>query len=188
MKLKYYLRGMGIGIIVTTIILAISFSHREVEISDEEIMARAAALGMVMQQEDKEPDATEAQEVMDAEPDAEAETEPVTDADTNTNVDTENEINTEQEADMESEGQDEEVAAVNSVDNGTYRLVIQRGDVCRVVCETLAENGVIDDAESLRAYLFELGYANSLSIGVYDIPYGLTMEEVAQIIMAGPLE
>lgn len=186
MKLKYYLRGMGIGIIVTTIILAISFSRREVEISDEEIMARAAALGMVMQQKDEEPDITEEQEYMDAEPDAE--TEPASDADIAANVSTEDEINTEQEADTELGVPDEKTAAEGSEGNGTYRLVIQRGDVCRVVCETLAENGVIDDAEALRAYLFELGYANSLSIGAYDIPYGLTMEDVAQIIMAGPLE
>lgn len=186
MKLKYYLRGMGIGIIVTTIILAISFSRREVEISDEEIMARAATLGMVMQQEDEEPDVTEEQDNMDAEPDAESE--PATDAGISASVSTEDEMSTEQEEDTELGLQDEDTSVANSESNDTYQLVIKRGDVCRVVCETLAENGVIDDAESLRAYLFELGYANSLSIGAYDIPYGLTMEEVAQIIMAGPLE
>ena len=47
MKLKYYLRGLGIGIIVTTVILAVSFSKKEIKMSDEEIMARAAQLGMV---------------------------------------------------------------------------------------------------------------------------------------------
>ena len=50
MKLKYYLRGLGIGIIVTTVILAVSFSKKEIKMSDEEIMARAAQLGMVMQE------------------------------------------------------------------------------------------------------------------------------------------
>ncbi len=44
MKLKYYLRGLGIGIIVTTVILAVSFSKKEIKMSDEEIMARAAGL------------------------------------------------------------------------------------------------------------------------------------------------
>ena len=29
MKLKYYLRGLGIGMIVTALILGISFSHRQ---------------------------------------------------------------------------------------------------------------------------------------------------------------
>lgn len=184
MKLKYYLRGMGIGIIVTTIILAISFSHREVEISDEEVMARAAVLGMVMQKEDAESD-------MNTDTDMDADT----GADVDTDVSTELEMNTEADVDTESILQDDEAGAdepeantQTSGVNDTYRLVIQKGDVCRVVCESLAENGVIDDAEALREYLFKLGYANSISIGAYDIPYGLTMEEVAEIIMAGPLE
>lgn len=184
MKLKYYLRGMGIGIIVTTIILAISFSHREVEISDEEVMARASSLGMVMQQEDRESDVTEAQGDADTELNVETDT----DVGVGANVGTEAEISTEQNADTEMDLQDEEPDTVVDEQTGIYRLVIQKGDVCRVVCETLAENGVIDDAEALRTYLFKLGYANSINTGAYDIPYGLTMEEVAQIIMAGPLE
>lgn len=172
MKLKYYLRGMGIGIIVTTIILAVSFSHREVEISDEEVMARAAVLGMVMQKEDAETDVN---------------TDIGTGVDAGGDVSTEPDINTEADVDTESGLQDDVAVTDESEVNGAYRLVIQKGDVCRVVCETLEENGVIADAEALREYLFKLGYANSISTGAYDIPYGLTMEEVAQIIMAGPL-
>lgn len=169
MKLKYYLRGMGIGIIVTTIILAISFSRREVEISDEEIMARAATLGMVMQKEDleqtEEDDNTEAEE-----PHSEEDMSIVEDV-------TEDEI-------------EEDSVAANGLDvqEGSYRLVIQKGDVCRTVCEDLAANGVISDAEVFRGYLFEIGYANNMRTGEYDIPYGLTAEEVADILQAGPNE
>lgn len=169
MKLKYYLRGMGIGIIVTTIILAISFSRREVEISDEEIMARAAILGMVMQKEDleqtEEDDNTEAEE-----PHSEEDMSIVEDV-------TEDEI-------------EEDSVAANGLDvqEGSYRLVIQKGDVCRTVCEDLAANGVISDAEVFRGYLFEIGYANNMRTGEYDIPYGLTAEEVADILQAGPNE
>ena len=52
MKLKYYLRGLGIGIIVTTVILMISFPGKEEKLTDEEIIARAKQLGMVMPEED----------------------------------------------------------------------------------------------------------------------------------------
>ena len=49
MKLKYYLRGIGIGMIVTTIILMIAFAvHKEQPLTDEEIRMRATELGMVM--------------------------------------------------------------------------------------------------------------------------------------------
>ena len=54
MKLKYYLRGLGIGIIVTTILLMIAFALHKPTMSDADIIARAKQLGMVMP-EDEEP-------------------------------------------------------------------------------------------------------------------------------------
>ena len=47
MKLKYYLRGIGIGVIVTTLILMIAYGQHKVELTDAEIIRRAEALGMV---------------------------------------------------------------------------------------------------------------------------------------------
>ena len=45
MKLKYYLRGLGIGMAVTAIVLSLSFAGRGKELSDAEIIARAKELG-----------------------------------------------------------------------------------------------------------------------------------------------
>ena len=48
MKIKYYLRGLGVGIIVTTIILTISLHGKQKDIDDfpaEEIIAKATMLG-----------------------------------------------------------------------------------------------------------------------------------------------
>ena len=47
MKLKYYLRGMGIGIILTAIVMGFALGGRKATISDAEIIERAKALGMV---------------------------------------------------------------------------------------------------------------------------------------------
>lgn len=47
MKLKYYLRGLGIGILVTAVILGIT--GKDGTMSDEEIKLRAKELGMVEQ-------------------------------------------------------------------------------------------------------------------------------------------
>lgn len=47
MKLKSYLRGLGLGMIVTTIILVLAFRARNKEMTDAEIIARAQQLGMV---------------------------------------------------------------------------------------------------------------------------------------------
>ncbi len=49
MKLKYYLRGMGIGIILTAIVMGFALGGRRGTLSDAEIIKRAKALGMVEQ-------------------------------------------------------------------------------------------------------------------------------------------
>lgn len=48
MKLKYYLRGLGIGIVVTALLMGIAMKDNG-KMSDEEIKARATELGMVEQ-------------------------------------------------------------------------------------------------------------------------------------------
>ena len=47
MKLKYYLRGMGIGIILTAIVMGFALGGRKTTISDAEVIERAKALGMI---------------------------------------------------------------------------------------------------------------------------------------------
>lgn len=55
MRFKYYLRGCGLGILFTSIVLTVAFHTRGVkEISDEEVIRRAEALGMVMDEESEE--------------------------------------------------------------------------------------------------------------------------------------
>lgn len=52
MKLKYYLRGVGTGIILTAVILSISYhATSKSRFTDTEIMKRAEELGMVEQSE-----------------------------------------------------------------------------------------------------------------------------------------
>ncbi|MCR4739656.1 MAG: hypothetical protein K5886_05260 [Lachnospiraceae bacterium] len=47
MKLGYYLRGLGIGIIVTALLMGFTLSTRTGSMSDEDVKKRAAELGMV---------------------------------------------------------------------------------------------------------------------------------------------
>jgi hypothetical protein len=152
MKLKYYLRGLGIGIITTTIILAISFRGYEPALSDEEIMVRAVDLGMVMSHIDETQDT---------------------------------EIPDEVKADPVIEESHTEDLSKNS---DSYRLVIESGEVARDVCNELADVGIIDDAESFRMYLREIGIASYLTIGTYNIPYGADFEEIGTVLKSGPLE
>lgn len=47
MNLKYYLRGLGVGIVVTAVIMGIALGGKKQELSNEEIKERAKELGMV---------------------------------------------------------------------------------------------------------------------------------------------
>lgn len=47
MKLKYYMRGLGIGMVVTAFILSVVIDKDTKTMSDDEVIARAKQLGMV---------------------------------------------------------------------------------------------------------------------------------------------
>ena len=191
MKLKYYLRGLGIGIIVTTILLMIAFALHKPTMSDADIIARAKQLGMVMPEDEEPLQATETTESTEvtavpeteaAQIEAAANTEEPVTADETENPESEM-TDTEVATEVSSEANEENNTAVNAA---PYTLVVNRGDVCRIVCENLQANGVVDDAEAFRKFLGQKGFASSISVGSYSIPYGLDYEEIYQILKLGP--
>jgi hypothetical protein len=68
LKLKYYLRGLGIGIIVTTLIFAISIKSRGGIMTDDRVVERAKELGMVIPTTDD--DGTDTTETTEPEEDS----------------------------------------------------------------------------------------------------------------------
>ena len=200
MKLKYYLRGLGIGIIVSTIILMVSFSTRNEEISDQEVIERAEALGMMFPEENIFGNT-------ETEVDTEVSTEMSTEVSTEvgTEISTENSVenvgannaeavdhnDTEENSSEEisnsagtvTDTSDENVA--DSQDN-KFVLSITYGDSCRMVCEKLQVGGVIENSEELRTYLYNVGYAQSIVVGDYEVPYGASYEEIHRILAEGP--
>ena len=62
MKFKYYLRGAGVGILVTTLIFVIALALHSPDISDDEIISRAKQLGMVMAEDSTDGDETISEE------------------------------------------------------------------------------------------------------------------------------
>lgn len=47
MNLKYYLRGLGLGIVMTAVIMGITAPDKERNLTDEEIVEKAKTLGMI---------------------------------------------------------------------------------------------------------------------------------------------
>lgn len=184
MKLKYYLRGLGIGIIVTTIILVSCFSIQKPKMTDAQIIEKATQLGMIMPEQDSA---------------VAAETETTEPEETQQMTTEEVQQETEQQTEVKEQTTEEAQLAAPSEDAGNaeneeptqqepFTLVVNRGDVCRTMCENLAANGVIDDSEGLRKYLSEVGYASFISAGTYQIPYHASYEEITNILKAGPME
>ena len=125
---------------------------------------------------------TEAAQIEEQATEAAANTEEPVTADETENPESEM-TDTEVATEVSSEANEENNTAVNAA---PYTLVVNRGDVCRIVCENLQANGVVDDAEAFRKFLGQKGFASSISVGSYSIPYGLDYEEIYQILKLGP--
>ena len=188
MKLKYYMRGLGIGILITTIVL--SFGGKKENLSDKEIMARARELGMVMKEEtddnqleevlekslDKEntesDDVKEENDTVDIEGPSEDET--VTDAlepsEGENVVDASEPSEGEPVVDVSESSEEETDIDVSEPSENDITFTIARGMSSRQVSELLAEKGLIDDAVDFDNYIKRQGKAGVIKIGVYTLP------------------
>lgn len=190
MKLKYYLRGLGIGIIVTTIILVSCFSMQKPKMTDAQIIEKASQLGMIMPEQDSvvaaETETTEPEETQQKNEQQVAAEEAQQETEQQTEVPKEQAT---EETQQDAPSEDTENAeSEEPAQQEPFTLVVNRGDVCRTMCENLAANGVIDDSEGLRKYLSEVGYASFISAGTYQIPYHASYEEITNILKAGPMD
>lgn len=189
MKLKYYLRGLGIGMIVTALILGISFSNRQDQTSqimtDDQIRERAAELGMVdsseltlaaLQNSEKQP--------------TEGTPEETTQTQEQNNIEAEPETTQESEATTEPEPKKTagpETTAEPEVTEAPQRtqtasITIQRGDDSGSASRRLYEAGLVENAKAFDNYLCNNGYSRSINPGTYEIAPGTSEEEIAKII------
>lgn len=196
MKLKYYLRGLGIGMIVTALILGISFSHRQGQetqtLTDDQIRERAEQLGMVdsseltlaalqnsVQQAQENTEKTEAS----PEPDTEETTttsEPETTVAPENTAEPETTAAPENTVEPEATPQPETIAASEA--SQTVTVTVKKGASSGSVSNRLQEAGLVEDAKSFDNYLCNNGYSRSINPGTYEIIPGTSEEEIAKII------
>ena len=200
MKLKYYLRGLGIGMAVTALILGISFSGRQGQeaqtLTDEQIRERASELGMVdsseltlaalqnsaQTQTTMEPEVTEEPETM-TEPEATAEPETTTEpeATAEPEMTTEPEVTAEPEMTTEPEAT-EAPELITAPEQSQTTITIKKGSDSGSVSRMLYEAGLVENAKAFDNYLCNNGYSRSISPGIYEIAPGTSEEEIAKII------
>jgi len=157
------------------------FSDREpLPLTDAEIKAKAAALGMV------EPDSmrlSASDEASEEEKDpgdssgAKQEETPAA-AQTEAPSQTPSAVPTEAPA-TEPEA---EAASIPSAESGSIIFTIRSGVSSDTVCSQLEEDGLVESAAAFDQFLINNGYSRKISAGEYEIPVGATEEEIAKII------
>ena len=194
MKLKYYLRGLGIGILVTALIMGIS-AGRIKQMSDEEVRARARELGMVESttlsnlglQSNKETETGDLIEEKSDETKNETEateTEPtdseVVETETANSQVTEAETTDGQVVETEPAGPSFDETVTDDVQVVT--ITIASGESSVTVSNSLEKAGLVESASSYDKYLCSNGYDKKIITGTYHIPMGSTHEDIAKVI------
>ena len=177
MKLKYYLRGLGIGILVTAAILTIVY-HTKGSMSDSQIKKRAAQLGMVMASTE---DDTLFAQTTQADTTIE-ETGTISVEETTTVVETTEAVTeapTEKPTEAPTEAPTEkptEPAAAKAV------LTISPGMYSESVSAELARLGIITNQKEFNSYLVNNGYAERIQTGDFKVKADMSYDEIARII------
>lgn len=205
MKFKYYLRGIGIGIIFASIIFLIAYNdNKPSRLSDNEIIERARELGMVEANDpinklidNKSTEATSTKKddnITEASTTSEITTEKKNDTGASTEISTENtsEVNTSNtKTDVDNNTEDvsteKTTETASTEDNKTYELSITRGMSSYPVSLELERLGLIDDAAKFDDYLIENGYANRISVGTHKLTKGMDYHTIAELI-SDPLD
>ena len=196
MKLKYYLRGLGTGILFATVILFISYAYR---MSDKQIKERAKELGMVFPSKEASVEVeTTTKEVADESITSEKDSEEVKDDETKestSDIETEEkateetsteEITTEEKTTEETTTEEETTKSDKPVKS--YVLTVTSRTISRDVARKLEDAGIIDDAEEFNDYLCENDYASNIQNGKFTVKSNMTYKEIAEIITSKPKE
>lgn len=185
MKLKYYLRGLGTGILFATIILFISYSYK---MSDKQIKEKALELGMVYPDTEE----TSSSEVSSDDLVADDTTlnEQSTEEQTTNQVSSEEksseENTTKEETTQETtkkEETTEETTTKNNTPQKTYELTVTSRTTSIDVSKKLESAGIIDDADKFNDYLCDNGYSSRIQNGTFTVNSNMSYKELAEFII-----
>lgn len=172
-KLRYYLRGLGIGILVTAFILSVAKKNTE-ELTDAQIKERALALGMV---EGDSLVLSDLRKEEETQPSETLPTETETESEQTSEAESSEPETTEPES-MEPESMEPE----STQQTETITFTIASGTSSYTASRNLEAAGLIEDARAFDTYLCDSGYAKTLRVGTYEIVVGTSEEEIAKII------
>lgn len=166
--MKNFIRGIGVGVIAATLILACTYGITNDKLSDQEIIQRAEQLGMTKQSDsifktekpenqEKKSDNTVQQST--PEPDKTM---------------TQTEVT----------GQNVNVEAPTAVPvQELISFQVESGDNGIRVSQKLKEKDLVDNANGFNEYLRKKRLQTKLQVGTYELKKGMTYEEIANEII-----
>lgn len=170
MKLKYYLRGAGIALIVISLIWMISSAFSTTSMSKSQIESEAKKLGMVYPDEKGTiADNMESEDDKNSQDNA---------ADNATDTDANNTDANATDANVNGTDTNGEGAPAETVE-----FTISRGETSSIISNHLQEQGIVDNAEAFDKFLTLSNDDNFLQPGTYTITKGSTFEEIANALM-----
>jgi len=200
-KMKYYVRGFGIGVLFVTILF--SFIRKPAELSDAEIRKQAAELGMLTEQEVREKQLASLQETELKWKEKLKEQETEYKALLQQKAETEQEKPAEGSDSTESDIQVEEIVAEPEVpedepeitessesleipdeepESDVVQFTVIRGMTSEQVSSLLQEKGLVENWSDFNRYLVQRGVQSSIRVGVYQIEKGADYQTIADHI------
>ena len=207
MKIKYYLRGIGVGLLLGVIIMyaaMVTFGYEkksddedtktvvenDVNKGKTEAQTTEKATEKVTTEVKTEKVTTEKTDTT-AEVTTEATTEPTTAATTEATTETTTEATTETTTEVTTETTEatsektEEPTTEKPSQDDTETIVIESGMISTDVAEMLQDAGIIDDYKDFDRWLDATGYSTIIRVGEFIFHKGMTYEEIAEVLTTG---
>ena len=194
MRLKYYLRGIGIGIIFSTLLLTICFyfgkdSLAKETLSDAEIIKRATELGMVMTDEGLEENVGE-----DIPKDSSIESKDKSSMNSKENIieeavnESANESPKDSTAKEESSSEESASAEQQNANEVTEEVkyvpfTVKGGESSEMVSKNLKNAGLIDSVDDFNKYLNKLNIDNLIQAGTFYVMEGSSYDDLAALLV-----
>ena len=203
MNVKSYLKGIGVGMIVASLILIIAGNINN-RMSDADVIKRAKELGMVEASAvNQSTETVVAANTEETKENAEAETKEnsaetstvetteditvvennTTDTDTDTSEDTKPEDANVSEDNSEDSNVTEDTTDIVKENTGeTVKVEVRSGMSSESVSLAVKNAGLVDDDTEFNKYLCENGYDKRLRVGSFDSPSGSDFETISKYL------
>lgn len=171
MKIKWFLRGLGVGIVLTALLLCVTYRASQ---KNNNVIRQAKELGMVF------PETKEEEKTADELANEVKQDDVSGGAVSGTVVD----VKTEEEKKKEDRINDskDDIQNASRYHKDKKSFVVRSGLLSSSVSREMEEAGIIENADEFDEYLEKKGYARQVRSGTYKIPVGADFETIAKII------